>query len=112
MHPQNILDTPWKIWNQFVYWFAYPYLRMLFAFNGISWRKGWRLYGIPIILKHRRSLMEFGSGLSLRSTLSSNPLGANHPVILCTWQENACLQIGVNFAMTGGSICAAEKIII
>ena len=54
--------------------------------------------------------MQFGSGLSLRSSVRSNPLGANHPVILCTWQSRAVLEIGSDFAMTGGSLCAATGI--
>jgi acetyltransferase-like isoleucine patch superfamily enzyme len=37
-------------------------------------------------------------------------LGANHPVILCTWEAGATLEIGEHFAMTGGSIVAAHKI--
>jgi len=56
--------------------------------------------------------MHFGSGLSLRSSVASNPLGPNHPVILCTWKPGAILEIGDDFAMTGGSICAAERITI
>lgn len=70
------------------------------------------VYGIPIIQQHRKSQMLFGNGLQLRSTPRSNPLGANHPVILCTWQSGAVLQIGENFAMTGGSIIAAERVVI
>lgn len=56
--------------------------------------------------------MQFGDGLQLRSTVHSNPLGPNHPVILCSWQAGAVLQVGRNFAMTGGSLVAAEKILI
>ncbi len=42
----------------------------------------------------------------------ANPLGANHAVILCTWQAGAVLRIGEGFAMTGGSLCAAESVTI
>jgi acetyltransferase-like isoleucine patch superfamily enzyme len=42
----------------------------------------------------------------------SNPLGPHHPVILCTWQSGALLEIGADFGMTGGSIVAAERITI
>jgi acetyltransferase-like isoleucine patch superfamily enzyme len=55
-------------------------------------------------------MMEFGSGLNLRSSIRSNPLGLNHPVILATIKQNASLITGVNFSMSGGSICAAELI--
>jgi acetyltransferase-like isoleucine patch superfamily enzyme len=108
----NPLDTPWKIWNNLLLWAAYPLNRLLFQINGIPWKAGWRLHGIPIIQKHRQSQMQFGDRLALRSTLRSNPLGANHAVILCTWQAGSLLQIGDDFAMTGGSICAFRKIII
>jgi acetyltransferase-like isoleucine patch superfamily enzyme len=56
--------------------------------------------------------MHFGDGFCLRSSLRSNPLGPNHPVILCTWQVGAVLNVGANFAMTGGTLCAAERITI
>jgi acetyltransferase-like isoleucine patch superfamily enzyme len=32
--------------------------------------------------------------------------------MLCTWQPGAVLEIGADFAMTGGTICAAERITI
>lgn len=105
-------DTPWKISNRILSWLTYPYIRLLFSMNGISWGKDWLFYGIPILQKHRRSKMQFGPGFSLRSSLRSNPLGPNHPVILCTWQAGAILQTGSNFAMTGGTLCAAEQIVI
>jgi acetyltransferase-like isoleucine patch superfamily enzyme len=56
--------------------------------------------------------MSFGPGLRLRSSLRSNPLAPVHPVFLTTWNEGACLEIGNNFAMTGGVLCAAKQIVI
>jgi acetyltransferase-like isoleucine patch superfamily enzyme len=105
-------NTPWKVKNELCCWLAYPKVRLLFAINGIPWRCGWRFHGVPIIQKHRRSVMRFGAGFRLRSSTCSNPLGANHPVILCTWQAGAVLEIGANFNMTGGALCAAERIVI
>ncbi len=70
------------------------------------------MYGLPIIQKHRQSRMSFGSGLQLRSTVRSNPLGPSHPVFLSTRRSNSVLEIGDEFAMSGGTLCAAEKIII
>ena len=109
---QQYLDTPWKVWNQVWRWLVYPQIRLIFAVNGIAWRKSWRLHGVPIIQKHRRSTMQFGNSLRLRSSVRSNPLGPNHPVILCTWQAGAVMEIGDDFAMTGGTICVAERIVI
>lgn len=108
----NYFDTPWKIWNRALLWAGYPFNRFHFLLNGIPWGKGWRLYGAPVLQKHRGSKMQFGDRLSLRSTVRSNPLGANHPVILCTWQAGSLLQVGDDFAMTGGVLCASDSIII
>jgi acetyltransferase-like isoleucine patch superfamily enzyme len=105
-------DTPWKLRNELWRWLAYPKVRLIFAWYQISWGHGWRFYGIPIIQKHRHSLMRFGPGLQLRSSARSNPLGPNHPVVLATWRQGACLDVGTHFAMTGGVLCAAERITI
>lgn len=106
------MDAPWKLGNNLLRLLVHPWVRILFLFKGIAWGRGWMFYGVPIIQKHRGSRMMFGDGLQLRSTVRSNPLGANHPVVLCTWQAGAILQIGRNFAMTGGSIIAAKRIVI
>ncbi len=112
MTAARVLDTPWKVWGELGRALTYPSIRLLFAVNGIPWGRGWRFYGIPIIQKHRRSAMCFGSGLQLRSALRSNPLAPNHPVTLVTWGEGALLEVGDNLAMTGGTLCAAERITI
>jgi acetyltransferase-like isoleucine patch superfamily enzyme len=106
------LEAPWKIWNELWRWLAYPKVRWAFAWSSIPWGEGWRLYGVPIIQKHRHSSMRFGPGLQLRSSVRSNPLGPNHPVILATLQEKARLEVGANFSMTGGTLAATESIVI
>jgi acetyltransferase-like isoleucine patch superfamily enzyme len=105
-------QTPWKVWTEVLRWLAYPRIRLLFSLNGIPWGEGWRFYGVPIIQKHQGSRMEFGSYLQLRSSARSNPLGAYRPVILSTWRAGSVLEIGDRFAMTGGTVCAAERITI
>jgi acetyltransferase-like isoleucine patch superfamily enzyme len=109
---KRAFDTPWKIRTEIWRWMAYPSVRLLFACSGIHWGCDWRFYGVPIIQKHRRSWMSFGPGLRLRSSVRSNPVGPNHPVVLCTWEEGARLEAGADFFMTGGTLCAAERIII
>jgi len=109
---KKAFDTPWKITNRFYSSITLPYVRFLFALNNIPWGRDWRFLGIPIIQKHRLSSIKFGPGLNLRSTVRSNPLGPNHPVILSTLRAEACLEIGESFAMTGGTLCAAEMITI
>ena len=105
-------DTPWKLKNAFTNWSSLPIVRLLFLINRIKWGDGWKFYGVPFVQKHRRSEMRFGAHLQLRSTTTSNPLGANHRVILCTWKEEALLEIGSNFGMTGGSLVSANQITI
>jgi len=102
--------TPWKPYNELWRWLAYPRVRLIFAVNGIPWGARWRIYGAPIVQKHRGSLIEFGPGLSLRSSTRSNPMAPYHPVILSTLRSGAVLRVGARFAMTGGSICAAQEI--
>ena len=33
-------------------------------------------------------------------------------MVLVTWREESCLETGANFAMSGGTLCAAERITI
>ncbi|NDJ76699.1 MAG: acyltransferase [Chloroflexi bacterium] len=89
-----------------------PAARLVFALAGISWGRGWRLYGVPIVQKHRRSTLTIGDRLELRSIPHSNALGPFHAVILSTRRPGTRLVIGRGFGMTGGTICAEESITI
>ena len=109
---KRAINTPWKIFSSVQSYLLHPLVRFMFLCHRIPWGSDWRFYGFPIIQKHRQSQMLFGDGLQLRSSLRSNPLGLNHPVILCTWQSGAMLKVGRNFAMSGGALCAAESVII
>jgi acetyltransferase-like isoleucine patch superfamily enzyme len=104
--------TPWKAFNELERRLLLPLARLSFALAGVQWGAGWRIYGLPIIQKHRSSTLTIGPGLSLRSTVRSNPLGAAHPVVLSTRRPEAVLQIGADFGMTGGSIVAETRITI
>lgn len=104
--------TPWKTGNTLHAGLTWPLVRLLFAWHGIPWGNEWRFYGAPIIQKHRASTMRFGDGLKLRSHIRSNPLAPSHPVFLSTWKAGALLQIGDDFAMSGGVLCATEHITI
>jgi acetyltransferase-like isoleucine patch superfamily enzyme len=106
----DYFDTPWKINNAISNWSSTPIVRVLFLTNKIRWGEEWKFYGVPIVQKHRKSEIHFGKNLQLRSTTRSNPLGANHRVILCTWKEGAILEIGAYFGMTGGSFVCAKFI--
>lgn len=87
-----------------------PFMRLRFMLAGVKWRKGWRLYGFPILQKHRLSHMSFGAHLQLRSSVRSNPAGTNHPVMLCTLEAGSSLTVGDYFGMSGGSLMAKKSI--
>ncbi len=109
---KTVFGASWKVKNELLRFLATPFYRVYFWFNGVEWGKGWKLYGKPVLQRHAGSIISVGPALSLRSSLTSNPLGPNHPVIICTWKSNASIQVGSHFAMTGGTICAAERITI
>lgn len=109
---RQALETPWKARNEIERLLFLPIARLQCALVGVVWGPGWKLYGLPIIQKHRRSTLVIGAGLELRSTWRSNPLGPAHPVILSTRRPGAALVIGDDFGMTGGSIVAEERITI
>lgn len=106
------LLTPWKAQNELSRLLVLPRARLLFRLAGIPWGSAWRLYGLPIVQRHRASQMILGNSLELRSTWRSNPLGPTHPVILSTRRAGASLIIGKGFGMTGGSLCADQSITI
>jgi acetyltransferase-like isoleucine patch superfamily enzyme len=105
-------ETTWKAANELERYLLLPFARLYFGTAGVRWGRGWKLYGLPIIQKHRLSELTLGDGLELRSTVRSNPLGPNHPCILSTRRPGARLVIGDQFAMTGGSVVCEESISI
>lgn len=106
------LDMPWKAVNEIERLLLLPLVRLRFGLARVRWGAGWKLYGLPILQKHRNSRLTIGDYLELRSTVRSNPLGPNHPVILSTRRPNATLSIGDHFGMTGGSIVCEQRITI
>lgn len=78
--------------------------------NGVTLGSGAKIYGCPILQRHRKSRIEIGPRFSLRSWTSSNPLGPTRPAILSTRNAGARLRIGSDVGMTGGTVCAAESI--
>ena len=103
-------DMPWKASNELRRLLMLP-LAWWFL-RGADIGAGWRCYGRPIVQRHRQSTLRIGRRMELRSTPASNPLGANHPVILSTRRAGAALIIGDDFGMTGGSLVCDQSITI
>lgn len=110
--PTSITDTPWRVSNELRRLIALPYIRLSMALQGVTWGKGWRIFGMPIVQRHRGSCIELGDGLELRSWRSSNPLAPNHPVVVATRTAHASIRIGDGCGFTGTTIVAAELITI
>lgn len=104
--------TPWKAANEIARILWSPWIRLTFARHGIAWGRGWRIYGAPIVQRHRGSRITIGHGFENRNWRRSSPLGVWHPTILTTWISGAVIEIGDGFVMTGGAICAAARISI
>jgi len=108
----SILDMPWKACVHVSRLLVLPFARIRFALAGVDWRSGWKVFGLPVIQRHRQSSIVVGDHLDLRSTFRSNPLAPAHPVVISTRGAGASIQIGDDFGMTGGSIVAATRITI
>jgi acetyltransferase-like isoleucine patch superfamily enzyme len=105
-------QTPWKLYNHALRLPLIPINWIRFRKAGVTWGSGWKLFGSPIVQKHRESTISIGDKASLRSTARSNPLAPFHAVVLSTRDAGASIQIGDDFGMTGGSIVASSRITI
>jgi len=106
----DLFDTPWKISSELRRLFILPLIRIHFGISGIPWNSDWKIYGIPILQRHRKSRIDIGRGLYLRSFAAANPLGPYRPVIIATRSSHASIRIGNGVGVTGGTICAEESI--
>ena len=91
---------------------AWPVIRLQFAWHGVAWGRDWRIFGRPILQRHRRSQINVGDGLSLRSWPRSNPLAPTAPVVLSTRRADAELTIGDDCGFTGTTLVAADRVVI
>jgi acetyltransferase-like isoleucine patch superfamily enzyme len=99
---------PWKARNEIERLLLLPLAWL--SLRPVTIGSGWRLYGLPIIQKHRDSTLIIGCNANLRSTRRSNPLVPMHPVTFSTRSATASLTIGDDFGMTGGAIVCEERI--
>jgi len=101
--------TPWKAAYEIRRIACWPWIRLYLAWKGVEIEAGWRLYGTPVVRRHRGSRISIGAHAELRSWRFSNPLGVLHPCLLTTWSPGAIISIGDSFGMTGGVICARAR---
>jgi acetyltransferase-like isoleucine patch superfamily enzyme len=100
------IDTPWKGFLEILMYLIKPFAILYLFLNGVRIGKGAKFYGFPLIYKHKGSRIIIGKNFECRSWWFSNPLGINHPVILCTWAKDAVIKIGNDVGISGTSIVA------
>lgn len=105
-----MVATFWKVKNEFLMYLIWPFAMLYLKICGVKIGKKPKFYGIPKIFKTTGSTIVIGDRFEARSWWFSNPLGVNHPLILCTWSKTAEIIIGDDVGITGGSIVAAERI--
>jgi acetyltransferase-like isoleucine patch superfamily enzyme len=106
------VSAPWKTINELRRFGLIPFARLYFAWHGVRWQRGWRIFGLPLIQRYRGSQIRIGRGLDMRNWFDSNPLGVNHRTILATWSSEAVIQIGDSVGLTGVTICAESSITV
>lgn len=107
---KEAFDAPWRASNEIRRLLALPFIRLVFGLKGVAWGRGWRILGMPIIQRHRGSVVELGDRLVLRSWAASNPLTPNHAVVFATRTGKAFIKVGDDCGLTGTTLVAAEGI--
>jgi acetyltransferase-like isoleucine patch superfamily enzyme len=105
-----VLGAPWKVRNHLARWVAWPWIRLLFLFAGVPWGRKWKVFGAPILQRHRGSAISIGAGVELRSSRRSNPLTPWQPCVLSTRRPGARIVIGDNCGFTGAVLVAELSI--
>ena len=102
--------TPWAVRTELIRLITHPVVALILGLRGVRIAKGVRFYGMPIVQRWRGSHIELGQGVQLRSSLMSNPLVPNHPVVLATRSSHARISIGNQTGLTGTTIVAASAV--
>ena len=103
---------PWKLFSEVLMYALKPIAYLYLQINGVEIGKGFKFYGLPTIFRTKGSKIIIGENFENRNWWFSNPLGINHPLILCTWSNEAQIVIGDDVGVSGGSIVANTNITI
>lgn len=106
----NAFQTPWKLFYEIFMYAVRPFVGLYLFINGITIDQGGKFYGFPKVFRHSGSKIKIGKNFECRSWWFSNPLGINHPTVICTWSKSAEITIGDDVGMSGGSVVASKKI--
>lgn len=105
-----MLETPWKVKNHLLRLLYYPWIRAVFWLAGVPFGRRFRVFGTPLLQRHRGSRIALGAGIELRSTRASNPLTPHQPCVFATRGPHAQIVVGPDCGMTGAVIVAATSV--
>lgn len=88
------------------------FTRVYLHSHRVKFGRGLSTFGRPLVSTFPDTSIDIGVRCRLRSNSYGNAIGVNHPVILRTLASGAVLEIGDDFAMSGGAICSSKLIII
>lgn len=107
-----ILNSPWKLFNEIMMYLIKPFVYIYLMISGVSIGKGFKFYGFPKIYRTKGSSIKIGDNFESRNWWFSNPLGINHPLIICTWSSQSSITIGNDVGISGGSIVSNKSVTI
>lgn len=108
----NALATPWKVINELRRLVLKPFAHAWLQLHGVSYQRGIRLFGLPIIQKHRQSSLEIGQNFQMRGWQQSNPIIRTPRCLLSVRKADAYLRIGDDVGMSAAAIVAEKGITI
>lgn len=106
------VDSPWKLFNEIMMYLIKPFVYIYLVISGVSIGKGFKFYGFPKVYRTKGSTITIGDNFESRNWWFSNPLGINHPLIICTWSSDSSIRIGNDVGISGGSIVSDKEISI
>jgi len=76
------------------------------------YRKSWRFWGLPLLQRHKGSIIEIGENFVACSLSSRNSIGVNQKVIIKTVESNSKIIIGKSVGISGATISCSLSITI
>ncbi|MEW6291343.1 MAG: acyltransferase [Thermodesulfobacteriota bacterium] len=87
---------------------AIGYLKL----HGVRLQGRLRMYTTPFCRKHSLAVIEIGSDVIIRNTISENPAGVHSRCVLCAVRPGSKLTIGNHVGMSGVVLYCTEQIVI
>jgi acetyltransferase-like isoleucine patch superfamily enzyme len=106
------LDAPWKLTNSLLRILYLPLNYFAFRINGIKLGRNSRIFGLPLIQKHRRATIEIGTNFTVRSGQRYNPVIQTNRCTISAREEGAKISIGNNVGVSSAIIVSTELVTI